>query len=236
MNPRSTKLLKSRKNTRRSRRKARPLAIQYWGPLLCLLVLLIAPAEAGARSDRNGLSNVITQFCGDRYGACIGHTEAKTQRAQTRRAARRMQIDKMQQYVKPERSTDKLVTREAHDRGVSLAGIVSPLASKAREIMADCGSKVISALRRGARIPTGQMSNHAVGRAVDMQGNPECIYAHLKGWPGGYSTDYHTAPGGKHVHISYNPGGMEWGVRFAHRGGWPRKVSAAMQRHVSNAD
>lgn len=123
-------------------------------------------------------------------------------------------------------NTQPVRSLDVASRGVSLSGVVAPLADKARQIMADCDSKVISAFRRGARIPTGQMSNHAVGRAVDMQGNPECIYRHLAGWPGGYSTDYHTAPGGKHVHISYNPGGMEWGVKFAHHRGWPRKVAA----------
>jgi hypothetical protein len=51
---------------------------------------------------------------------------------------------------------------------------------------------------------------------VDVRGNPRCIYAHLKRWPGGYSTDYAVVD---HVHISYNPGGQEWGLRFAHNGG-----------------
>lgn len=61
------------------------------------------------------------------------------------------------------------------------------------------------------------MSLHASGNAVDMQGNPTCIYAHLHGWPGGYSTDYSRV---RHVHISYDAaGGREMGLRFAHGGG-----------------
>lgn len=100
---------------------------------------------------------------------------------------------------------------------VSLSGITPPLAAKAREIQAACGSKVVSAIRRGARVYGGSRSNHASGRAVDLQGNPSCIYAHVRDWPGGVSTDYATAPGGPHVHLSYNPGGMEWGLRFRHR-------------------
>jgi hypothetical protein len=93
-------------------------------------------------------------------------------------------------------------------RGVSLAGVTPVLAAKARQIVASCGSTIVSAVsRRGIR------SNHPSGRAVDLRGNPGCVYAQLKGWPGGYSTDYAAAG---HVHISYNPGGQEWGLRFAH--------------------
>ena len=93
-------------------------------------------------------------------------------------------------------------------RSVSLAGVTPILAAKAREIMTSCGSVVVSAISRRPN-----RSNHPIGRAVDMVGNPTCIYAHLKGWPGGYSTDYSAV---RHVHISYNPNGQEWGVRFAH--------------------
>lgn len=101
-------------------------------------------------------------------------------------------------------------------RGVSLAGVVPTLADKAREIVSACGSVVVSAVSRRPN-----KSNHGIGRAVDISNNPKCIYAHLAGWKGGYSTDYSTVRcDGKlcpHVHISWNPGGMEWGVRFAHR-------------------
>jgi len=101
--------------------------------------------------------------------------------------------------------------RTAGSRSVSLAGVTPVLAAKARQIASACGSSIISTVSgRGIR------SNHPIGRAVDMKGNPSCIYAHLKGWPGGYSTDYAAVA---HVHISYNPGGQEWGLRFAHGGG-----------------
>ena len=116
-----------------------------------------------------------------------------------------------------ERKPAKRRSVDAHGNSVSLAGIVEPLKSKAREIVAACGSRVVSAYRPGARIPSGRVSNHARHRAVDIRGNPSCIYAHLKGWPGGYSTDYARAPGGPHVHISYNRN-MEWGARFRHSG------------------
>jgi hypothetical protein len=100
---------------------------------------------------------------------------------------------------------------------VSLDGVVAPLAEKTRAIQAACGSRVVSSVRKGARVFGGSYSNHASGRAVDLQGNPRCIYAQLRGWPGGVSTDYWTAPGGPHVHVSYSPNGMEWGSRFKHR-------------------
>jgi hypothetical protein len=104
--------------------------------------------------------------------------------------------------------TARLGSKHRTGRSVSLSGITPVLAAKAREIVADCGSLVISTI--SAR---GNRSNHPTGRAVDLRGNPGCIYAHLKGWPGGYSTDYSAVA---HVHISYNPGGQEWGLRFAH--------------------
>jgi hypothetical protein len=116
-----------------------------------------------------------------------------------------------------------------HARGsVSLAGVVGPLVAKALEIQSACGSIVVSAVAGRSN-----RSNHPRGRAVDLQGNPGCIYAHLQGWPGGYSTDYATAPGGKHVHISYNPGGQEWGIRFTHRHGKTRY--AAHRNRVAHA-
>lgn len=102
---------------------------------------------------------------------------------------------------------------------LALAGFPAPLVAKVREIERSCGSAIISAYRPGARIAgSGRQSNHAIRKAVDMAGNPRCIYAHLKHWPGGYSTDYGRV---RHVHISYNRN-KEWGVRFAHYGGHHR--------------
>jgi hypothetical protein len=94
------------------------------------------------------------------------------------------------------------------------ASVHGPLAAKAREIVAGCGSTVISGWRPGARIAgSGHASLHASGRAVDIKGNPHCIYSHLQGWPGGYSVDYGAV---QHVHVSL--GGFEDGLRFAHNG------------------
>ena len=98
-------------------------------------------------------------------------------------------------------------------RGSSLAGVYAPLAAKAQEIAAACGSAVISGVRHTRVAGTRRMSLHASGHAVDMKGNPSCIYAHLRSWSGGYSIDYGRV---HHVHISL--GGREDGLRFAHGG------------------
>lgn len=106
----------------------------------------------------------------------------------------------------------RLIRAEAH-----LAGVYGPLAAKAQEIASACGSRVISGLRHTRVAGSRRWSLHASGHAVDMQGNPGCVYAHLRGWPGGYSTDYGRV---RHVHISL--GGREDGIRFAHRSGRTR--------------
>jgi len=93
-----------------------------------------------------------------------------------------------------------------------LRGIAPELASKAREIVTACGSRVISGVRHTRVAGTRRMSLHASGRAVDMAGNPSCIYARLRGWPGGVSTDY-----GRVRHVHFSLGGGEDGLRFAHR-------------------
>ena len=97
--------------------------------------------------------------------------------------------------------------------GHALSGIVTPLAAKAREIVSTCGSRIISGVRHAYVRGTHLLSLHASGRAVDISGNPSCIYRALVNWPGGISTDYAHA---RHVHISYAPGAREWGARFAH--------------------
>jgi hypothetical protein len=111
------------------------------------------------------------------------------------------------------------VHRFATSRSLSLVGVTPVLAGKARQIVSACGSTIISTVSG-----RGHRSNHPIGRAVDMRGNPSCIYAHLKGWPGGYSIDYAAV---QHVHISYNPGGQEWGLHFAHGGGHHRMTRYA---------
>lgn len=99
------------------------------------------------------------------------------------------------------------------EKGKSLDGVVPMLAEKVRDIVSTCGSTVWSAVRHTYIAGTRIISQHASGTAVDVHGNPGCIYAMLRGWPGGYSTDYGRV---NHVHISY--GGREHGARFVHGG------------------
>ena len=125
----------------------------------------------------------------------------------------------------------------ANAGSTSLAKVVGPLADKAREIVRDCHSHIVSTTDRGGVTP-----NHRNGRAVDIAGNPSCIYAHLRNWPGGVSTDYATAPGTKHVHFSYCPPReckrpWEWGLRFIHGGKHKMKHPAdtqIAQHHVED--
>lgn len=115
----------------------------------------------------------------------------------------------------------RAVAIDANGNSVSIARLVHPLRVKVQQIFDACGARVVSAYRKNARTPRGHVSNHAVHRAADLRGNPRCIYAHLTEWPGGVTLDYARAPGGPHVHVSYNPK-MEWGRRFVHAP--PRKA------------
>jgi hypothetical protein len=101
--------------------------------------------------------------------------------------------------------------------GTSMTGVVPALAAKVAQIQSACaGAHVISGVRH-TRIHGGRhMSLHSTGEAVDMRGNPSCIYAQLRDWPGGYSTDYGRV---QHVHISLAANGREAGLRFSHGGG-----------------
>jgi len=114
-------------------------------------------------------------------------------------------------------ATIPTVHEETAPAGTSMTGIVAPLAAKVSAIQSACpGARVISTVRHTRIRGTRHMSLHATGEAVDMQGNPSCIYANLKDWPGGYSTDYGRV---QHVHISLAANGREAGLRFAHGGG-----------------
>lgn len=101
-------------------------------------------------------------------------------------------------------------------RSVSTAGLPGPLLAAIASVQRACpGFRVISAHRPNARVRgPGRRSLHAVGRAADIAGgNYACAYRVLAGFPGGVSTD----PGRvRHIHLSYAPGGQEWGARFRH--------------------
>jgi hypothetical protein len=181
--------------------------------LLAAIGLTIAtPAEAKLTYDNDGRT---TQAGNHRHA---GHRHDQDSRKHTRRVR--------------DHSRRAVVARKV---GVSLTGVVPELAIKVREIVAECGSTVVSAVAG-----RGNKSNHPKGkdgwgRAADLSGNPRCIYSKLVAWPGGVSTDYNsvmcpTKRGWQrcpHVHISYNPNGQEWGRRFAHRNPFRREARVA---------
>jgi hypothetical protein len=109
------------------------------------------------------------------------------------------------------------VRREARYGDSPLGCLPEELRAKVVEIVEACGSHVLRTFTHGAVIAgTSHLSEHAFCRAADLAGNPSCIYAHLHGFKGGYSTDYARMA---HVHVSWHPGGWEQGVRFVHGGG-----------------
>lgn len=124
---------------------------------------------------------------------------------------------------------DEIVKAARRTRGVSLAGVVAPLVTKVHELMDKCGAVPISAVRRTYVRGSGRRSQHWDGRAVDIVGDPRCMYPLVAHWAGGVSTDYYRIRP-NHMHISW--GGREAGKRFAHyRGGVKRTRYARHHRH-----
>lgn len=127
------------------------------------------------------------------------------------------------------------IMRALPRRGVSLAGVVPRLAEKVRELQDKCGAIPTSAVRRTYVRGSGRRSLHWDGKAVDVVGNPKCMYPLVAKWPGGVSTDYWTVRCGArrcpHMHISLDEKGRrEMRARFAHRGGVKRTRYARHQR------
>lgn len=148
-----------------------------------------------------------------------------------RTAAPRPVVKRQSAAARPDRGRRVAALAPALPRAApskSLDGVVPVLAEKVREIVATCGSQIWSTVRHTFVAGTRTISQHASGTAVDLHGNPSCIYALLRGWPGGYSTDYGRV---RHVHVSY--GGREHGARFAHGGGGRhvRRHARAHHRH-----
>jgi len=79
------------------------------------------------------------------------------------------------------------------------------------------GFGIISGFRPGAVVAgTHRTSLHALHRAVDIAGGSfRCAYSVLASFAGGMSTDAWRM---RHIHLSWEPGGREWGARFAHGG------------------
>src|ERR1700754_1270317 len=97
-----------------------------------------------------------------------------------------------------DRPTRRVRAPRESETGVSVSGLVSPLAAKLASIQAACpGTHAISGIRHTRIAGTRRMSLHAQGKAVDVRGPYGCIYAQLKDWSGGYSTD---AGRVRHIH------------------------------------
>ena len=183
----------------------------------CVLLPLLPFATAEARQRAPVLSPDcnVTMLCDTRG------IESPVQSRNERKALRRLastqpsgQLHEALAYAPPTAPTEREAVAPA---GVSISGILPALASKVAQIQSSCpGAHVISGLRHTRIRGSGRMSLHATGEAVDMRGNPSCIYAQLRDWPGGYSTDYGRV---QHVHISLAANGREAGLRFAHGGG-----------------
>ena len=96
----------------------------------------------------------------------------------------------------------------------SLKSIKQPLKTWTQQTLKQCpGSSVISGVRYTNIKRSRKLSLHASGNAVDIRGNPSCVWNRIKGWKGGASTDYKNAP--LHYHVSW--GGSEHGLRFKHK-------------------
>jgi len=186
--------------------------------VIVLLVVMVLPVEAAY--DKH-------DYYGWRGSDVTPTTRTfRTRKATYKRAVRNYRYSYRKSYYHNRSGIRKHVMRRGRVVSVprlprsrpntSLASVTPVLAAKVREINAACGSRVISAYRPGARVRgNGRLSLHAhyPSRAVDLQGNPKCIYARLRRWPGGVSTDYGRV---RHVHISYAPNSSEWKMRFAH--------------------
>ncbi len=169
------------------------------------LILTALATTANARTTPN-----VTIF--DRHALDGGYTYQPAVKVARHVKAKR------KHYERGDNIPRKYAKHRNGGQTVSLDAVTPKLAAKAREIIADCGAKVISAYRPGARVRgygTASLHSRYPAEAVDMTGNTSCIYPHLRGWPGGYSVDYAAV---QHVHISLASDRRERGARFSHYG------------------
>lgn len=211
--------------------------------LSCMaLAILVMPAPAFSESpDTPTDVSAARKFHGKRY---VHHRKAKRHRSVRRHARgshfsyRRHRAAKFayrarQARLHAWRHHRRAALRHRHAvprNSVSTAGLPRPLVAAIHRVQAACpGFRVISAYRPGARIRgSGRLSLHARNKAADIAGgNYRCAYRVLAGFPGGMTTDAGRA---KHIHLSWDPGGREWGLRFAHGG--HRRYARANRRYA----
>jgi hypothetical protein len=187
--------------------------------LACVIVppLPLATADARPRAPRLAAECNVSMNCdAPVHGTAVAsRSDRKTLRQSRHRVTASSAANQALAWAPAAALPRELETRSAE--GVSMAGVVPALAAKVAQIQSACpGAHVISAVRHTRIRGSRHMSLHATGEAVDMRGNPSCVYAQLRDWPGGYSTDYGRA---QHIHISLAANGREAGLRFAHGGG-----------------
>lgn len=179
--------------------------------------LALAFLMIGSAAQARGHSDLSREFTSEgRYSGGAptfeGRTVYRSKKRKTHRSVKRTRT-----LATEPRTIGGYAAHLSRNPTRDLSGFPAPIVAKVREIESACGARVISAYRPGARVRgSGRMSLHASRRAVDMAGNPSCIYSRLRSWPGGVSSDYGRV---RHVHFSYSPNGQEWGARFAHGGG-----------------
>jgi len=183
----------------------------------CVLLPLLPFASAQARHRAPVLAPDcnVTMLCDTRWSE--PSAPSRSERTAKRRLASIQPSEHLHEAMAYAPSAATVERESVAPAGVSVSGVVPALASKVAQIESSCpGAHVISGLRHTRIRGSGRMSLHATGEAVDMRGNPSCVYAQLRDWPGGYSTDYGRV---QHVHISLAANGREAGLRFAHGGG-----------------
>ena len=198
--------------------------IKVAAAMLAILVMM-----GNAQAKTTPLAEPIV--CGNYLHLCAAQWKFETKKVKPFRADPRRVHRKSghARHAGPAHASHRAAPQRAAQRmegpGKTLHGVIAPLAEKAEQIMRVCGSWIMSAVRHTQVAGSGRLSCHANGHAVDIAGNSACIYSLLKGWPGGYSTDYArvrcrgvSCP---HVHVSL--GCREDGKRFVHHGTKARK-------------
>ena len=190
---------------------------------VCVLACLVLPpamiTTAHARSRAPSLAPECNVSMACEVPVTSGAAKPRQQRAlaHAQYAALQSADQPMREALAYAPASAPVEREDGRSGRTSMSGVVPALAAKIAQIQSACpGAHVISTIRHTRIRGSGRLSLHATGEAVDMRGNPSCVYAQLRDWPGGYSTDYGRA---QHIHISLAANGREAGLRFAHGGG-----------------
>lgn len=206
----------------------------FAGALLCLLITGINPVIAGSSLHRD--CNVLWP-CEEISKKASKHGHKSVFWASEEISPRQArQITRAQRFNRTELGGPMLPpeTEKSFFVRQPVSGLVAPLADKLASIQSACpGTVAISGVRHTYVAGTRRISLHASGKAVDVRGPYGCIYAQLRGWQGGYSTD---AGRVRHIHISYDAdGGREMGLAFRHGGGGRKHARRAHRHRIADA-